>query len=83
MEFKTISFNYIQNYIFQRNFNIIRLYKTALYLAVQKQNIEIIKLLLANNNLNINAHNILIIFFYKIQNNIFQSHSKSYFLMTF
>ena len=35
------------------NFDII-IYNTALYLAVEKENIEIIKLLLTNDNLDIN-----------------------------
>ena len=55
-------------------------YKTALYLAVEKENIEIIKLLLNNDKLDINIINILNIFFIKfkiisfngIQNYIFQ-----------
>ena len=49
MEFKIIPFNEIQN-------NII--YKTALYLAVEKENIEIVKLLLTNDKLDINLLNI-------------------------
>ena len=76
--FKIISFNRIQNHIFQWNFNIIIIYKTALYLAVEKENIEIIKLLLTNDKLDINIINILNIFFYKISNHIFQWNSKSY-----
>ena len=38
-------------------------YKTALYLAVEKENIEIVKLLLMNDKLDINIINILNIFF--------------------
>ena len=38
-------------------------YKTALYLAVEKENIEIVKLLLTNDKLDINIINILNIFF--------------------
>ena len=61
-------------------------YKTALYLAVEKENIEIVKLLLTNDKLDINIINILNIFFIKfkiisfneIQNHIFQYNSKSY-----
>ena len=49
MKFKIISFNEI----------IIRIYKTALYLAVEKENLEIIKVLLANDKIGINAPNIL------------------------
>ena len=41
-------------------YNII--YKTALYLAIEKENIEIIKLLLSKNNLDINHINIFNIF---------------------
>ena len=38
-------------------------YKTALYLAIEKENIEIVKLLLTNDKLDINVINILNIFF--------------------
>ena len=56
------------------------MYKTALYLAVEKENIEIIKLLLNNDELDINLLNILNIFYIKfkilyfniIHNHIFQ-----------
>ena len=41
--------------------------KTALYLAVEKDNIDIVKLLLMNGNINVNAIN-------KIKNLIFQCH---------
>ena len=54
MAFTIISFNEI----------LIRFYKTALYLAIEKDNIEIVKLLLTNNKLNINQRNILNIFFF-------------------
>ena len=59
---------------------LIRFYKTALYLAIEKENIEIVKLLLTNNKLDINQRNILNIFFFikfkilffnVIQNHIF------------
>ncbi len=42
--------------IVKEDFNdiYIKFYKTALYLAVEKENIEIIKLLLANDTLDIN-----------------------------
>ena len=43
-------------------------YKTALYKAVEKENIEIIKLLLTSENLNVNALSILSTCFYKILN---------------
>ena len=58
MIFKTIFFNVIQNHIFEWNFNIIYVCKTALYLAVEKENIEIVKLLLTNDKLDINLLNI-------------------------
>ena len=35
-------------------FNVIYFYKTALYLAVEKENIDIVKLLLTNDKLIIN-----------------------------
>ena len=70
MKFKIISFNEIIKYF----------YKTALYLAVEKENIEIVKLLLNNNQLDINFLNIFNIFYIKfkiisfnaIQNHIFE-----------
>ena len=49
-----MSFNTIQNHIFKYNFNIKIIYKTALYLAVEEGNIEIVKLLLTNDKLDIN-----------------------------
>ena len=39
-------------------------YKTAFCLAVEKENIEIIKLLLTNESLDINLHNILMNIFF-------------------
>ena len=48
----------------------MQIYHTALYLAVEKENIEIIKLLLTNDKLDINLGYILNIFIYKIQNHI-------------
>ena len=51
-----------QNNIFQSNSDKIIFHKTALYLAVEKENIEIIKLLLTNDQLDINLLNILNIF---------------------
>ena len=41
---------------------LIYLYKTALYLAVEKENPEIIKLLLSNDKIDVNILNILIYF---------------------
>ena len=52
-------------------------------MAVEKENIEIIKLLLTNDKLDINILNILNIFIYNIQNHIIQLHSKSYHSMKF
>ena len=59
MEFKIISLNAINYYIFEWNFYIRWFYKTALFLAVEKENIEIVKLLLTNDKLDINIINIL------------------------
>ena len=57
--------------------------KTALYRAIEKENIEIIKLLLANRNINpnvINISNMIIFIIFKIDcfNDI-----KEYYLITF
>ena len=41
---------------------LIKIHKTALYTAVEKENIEIIKLLLTNENIDINILNIFNIF---------------------
>ena len=54
----------------------MRIYKTVLYSAIEKENIEIVKLLLTNEKLDINALNIFQ-YFYNIQNYIFQKNSKS------
>ena len=52
---------------------------TALHQAVYKGNPEIVKLLMTNDNLNINMHNISSLFFiYSIKNNIFQLYSQYY-----
>ena len=65
MKFKTIFFNDIQNHIFQSNYNkIYFFYKTALYLAVENESIDIIKLLLSNDKIDVNILNILIFFFF-------------------
>ena len=61
----------------------MQIYQTALYLAVKKENIEIIKLLLTNDKLDINLGYILNIFIYKIQNHIIQLHSKMYLSIIF
>lgn len=50
-------------------FNIFINEKTALHLAIEKKNIEIVKLLLQNGNINVNIITIL--------NNIFQSNFKT------
>ena len=72
MKFKIISFNKIQNHIFQYNsesclsikFKIKTLYEilslddeTALHLAAYKGNVEIVKILLEQDNIDINAEN--------------------------
>ena len=49
MKFKSILLNEI----------IIYLNKTILYLAIEKENIDVIKILLANDKLDINNFNIL------------------------
>ena len=54
IKFEIISFNTIQNHIFEWNFNVICINKTALYLAVEKENIEIVKLLLMNDKFDVN-----------------------------
>ena len=64
-------------------FNIMEFSKTALYLAVEKENIEIVNILLSNDKLDINLGYILNIFYIKFQNmafnniknHIIQSHS--------
>ena len=61
-----------------------RFYKSALYLAVGKENIEIVKLLLANEKINVNLAFIFKkLFFYKIENYIFQFNSKLFIFITF
>ena len=50
-------------------------YVTALFAAVEKGNVEIVKLLLSNDKIDVNAINILIILlFYKVSNSIFELH---------
>lgn len=62
---------------FNNNFNYIHFWFniTPLYLAVSKENIEIIKLLISKDMLDINIPYIYIDFIYEIQNSIFKSHS--------
>ena len=63
IQFQIVLLNEIILYIFN---------KTSLYLAIEKGNVEIVKLLLTNDNLDVNIMNILIDFFFdKIQNYIF------------
>ena len=50
---------------------LVYFYKTALYLAIEKKNIEIIKILLLNDNINVNIPYIPTFILYKIQNHIF------------
>ena len=51
------------------------IYRTALHVAVEKENLEIVKLLLSNKNIDINQRSIL--------KNTFLYHSKSYFFIQF
>ena len=61
MEFKIKILNRIQNKTL--NEIISRINKTALYHAVEKENIEIIQLLLSNDRIDVNVLNILSIIF--------------------
>ena len=63
MKSTVISFNEI----------LIKLYKTALYLAVEKENVEIIKLLLSNNKIDVNIPYILNLFYIKFKIRIFNN----------
>lgn len=67
MSFESIFFNivcyfYLCQY-FNDNFLYVKIFmlfqKTSLYIAVQKQNIEIVRLLLERNDLDVNAKSIL------------------------
>ena len=60
-----------------------KIYKTPLFGAIEKDNIEIVQLLLTNDKLDINFGYIFIQFFNRIQNYIFQFHSKSYISIKF
>ena len=52
-------------------------YITALFFAIEKNNVEIVKLLLSNNKIDVNVINILNIqFFNTISNNILQLRMK-------
>lgn len=51
-------------------------YKTALFVAVEKENTEIVKLLLTKEDIDVNILNICHTLFYLIQNDMFQLHSK-------
>lgn len=80
MTFKII---YLNTY-FREDVEIIILFNvTALYEAVIKENVEIVKLLLSNDKINVNAISILNTFFHKVSNFIFQLHPKSYISMAF
>ena len=69
----------------------LSIYITALCLAVSKENLEIVKILLTNEKIDINFpyifkyeyFNKILIYFNYIQNNIFKLHSKLYFSITF
>ena len=75
MEFKLSILNYIQlQFLCNSNLNhLIKLkiiyfneidfkfYMTALYVAVKKENVEIVKLLLGNEKIDVNIINILIV----------------------
>ena len=43
------------------------IYKTAIFLAVERENIEIVKLLLTNDKLDVNIQYILLIIFLKFK----------------
>ena len=85
MEFKIIYFDDIINKILNTvDKNIIYveilifiIFKTAFYLAVEKEKTEIIKLLLTNEKLNINIPCVLICLFIKFE--IFFNEIKTYF----
>lgn len=59
-------FNVIWNHLFNE-INYLMFYKTALFLAIEKENIEIIKYLIMNGNADMSIINIIIIFLYTIQ----------------
>ena len=71
IQFNSKLYNSIQFKIIYFNKITIQFYKTVLYTAVEKENIEIIKLLLANDKINVNTLNILIFIFNEIKNHIF------------
>ena len=64
IEFKIVSFNEIPQSYLLIKFLYLIIFTTALFLAVEKRNIEIIKLLLTNDELSINYGHILIYFYY-------------------
>lgn len=59
-------FNEVIKQIFEWSY-INLFYKTALFKAVENENLEIVKLLLANKEINVNILNIIVLFLYKIQ----------------
>lgn len=59
-------FNEVIKQIFEWSY-INLFYKTALFKVVENENLEIVKLLLANKEINVNILNIIVLFLYKIQ----------------
>lgn len=59
-------FNEVLKPIFEWSY-INLFYKTALFKAVENENLEIVKLLLANKEIDVNILNIKVLFLYKIQ----------------
>lgn len=58
-------------------------HQTALYGAIEENNIEIVKLLLSNEKLNINILNVLYCFINKINMKIIERNSRLYILNMF
>lgn len=58
-------FNEVLKPIFEWSY-INLFYKTALFKAVENENLEIVKLLLANKEIDVNILNIKVLFLYKI-----------------
>ena len=77
MKLKNKYFNSVQNHIFQfhsksySNEIIKYFYRTALFEAIEKENIVIVKLLLANDKIDVNILNIIFFIFNKIEYYIF------------
>ena len=89
IKFKDKSFHKIQNNILIK-FKIT-FYKTALHIAVEKENVEIVQLLLSHDKIDINIqyisynkiYEILNKFFHSIQTQIFSLHSNPNLFITF